>query len=153
MSIRLARGEDAAELAARHAEIFPAGPWDQSFWENCIKDPACLLLISPNESEINGFCLLRQVMDEAELLTIGVREAARGQGIGHQLLEKAVERLIAAGVARLFLEVEENNIAARQLYDRLEFRQVGERQDYYGPGRTALVLERKSFLPGDPAHR
>ena len=35
-----------------------------------------------------------------------------------------------------------DNVAARQLYDRLGFGVVLTRQEYYGPGRAALVMER-----------
>ena len=49
-----------------------------------------------------------------------------------------------AGAVRLFLEVAEDNVAARALYERAGFGQIGRRKAYYAApdgGRTdALVL-------------
>jgi ribosomal-protein-alanine N-acetyltransferase len=42
----------------------------------------------------------------------------------------------------MFLEVAETNAAARALYLRRGYRQVGLRRGYYAPGLDALVLRR-----------
>jgi ribosomal protein S18 acetylase RimI-like enzyme len=41
----------------------------------------------------------------------------------------------------MFLEVRAGNIAARRLYRRLGFRDLGVRRGYYGPGQDAIVME------------
>ncbi|TQF76591.1 ribosomal-protein-alanine acetyltransferase, partial [Elioraea sp. Yellowstone] len=46
----------------------------------------------------------------------------------------------ARGAGRLFLEVAVGNAAARRLYGRLGFREVGQRRGYYPDGADALVL-------------
>jgi len=43
---------------------------------------------------------------------------------------------------RVHLEVRESNTAARKLYERWGFREVGRRKSYYsGPPEDALLLE------------
>jgi ribosomal-protein-alanine N-acetyltransferase len=42
----------------------------------------------------------------------------------------------------VFLEVDERNVAARALYRRAGFYDVGRRQGYYQTGVSALVLRR-----------
>ncbi|HEY1152975.1 MAG TPA: ribosomal-protein-alanine N-acetyltransferase RimI, partial [Pseudolabrys sp.] len=56
-----------------------------------------------------------------------------------------LRRLAGIGVTAVFLEVSENNAAARRLYARAGFREVGRRPNYYrdADGTThALVLRR-----------
>ena len=93
-----------------------------------------------------GFVLIREAADEAEILTIAVARAHRGQGIGWALMDAALRQLHADRVARVFLEVDEGNQAAIGLYRRLGFAEVGRRPSYYavdeaGSG-NALVMRR-----------
>ena len=101
-----------------------------------------------------GFAIIRSVVDEAEILTIGVDPAHRRRGIALTLMTEALERLPMQGVRRLLLEVSATNDTALKLYRGLGFREIGRRTDYYrheadvgGEGElphasTALVFER-----------
>ena len=80
--------------------------------------------------EIVGFALARVIVDEAELLLIGVRPRCRRAGIGSALLEHTARMARARGAKRLFLEVRHGNAAAR-LYERAGFSQIGRRLAYY----------------------
>ena len=66
-------------------------------------------------------------------------------------------RLAGMGVRSLFLEVDEGNAAARRLYERAGFAEVGRRKAYYqkadGSAATALVMKRTARLnaAGRPA--
>ena len=127
-------------LAALHAEAFSA-PWDARAFADLLAQPGVLLRI-----EADGFILIRVVLDEAEILTLAVRPGARRQGLGRRLVERACVAAKDAGAAILFLEVAEDNAAARVLYARAGFVEIGRRKAYYaGPdGRRidALVLHR-----------
>ena len=62
-----------------------------------------------------------------------------------------LEEFAGQGVSRVFLEVRESNATAVDFYEKLGFRQVGVRQDYYqAPAESAKVMElwvRKSTEP------
>ena len=129
-----------AALADLHAEAFDA-PW--------VAPSLSALLASPGVfavEEDDGFILIRVVADEAEILTLAVRPEARRQGVGARLVQAAAGRAAGQGAARLFLEVAEDNAAARALYARCGFSEVGRRRGYYpssGGGRIdALMLAR-----------
>lgn len=64
---------------------------------------------------------------ELYLDTLAVTEAARGQGLGGQLLDAGAERARAAGLRRVGLLVEDGNPAAR-LYARHGFRVMDWRE-------------------------
>jgi ribosomal-protein-alanine N-acetyltransferase len=96
--------------------------------------------------KVLGFILSRRALDEAEILSIAVARAARGQGLARALLGLHLRRLASLGLRAVFLEVEEDNMAARKLYARAGFAEAGRRSDYYVQGRArpaaALVLRR-----------
>jgi [ribosomal protein S18]-alanine N-acetyltransferase len=92
-----------------------------------------------------GFSLCRAVMDEVELLLIAVAPEARRQGAGSRLLIRAQEDALSRGGSMLFLEVREDNEAARCLYESLGFAVIGRRADYYSGkdgGRRAAITMR-----------
>jgi ribosomal-protein-alanine N-acetyltransferase len=92
--------------------------------------------------------------DEAEILTLAVVPASRRTGLATALLHTANARAKNDGAAAMLLEVAESNEAARALYTRLGFTQVGRRRGYYGTGKDALVLkcvlENPLSLPAQP---
>lgn len=125
-------------LAAIHAEAFEA-PWDAASLSALLASPGVFAVEEPD-----GFILIRVVADEAEILTLAVRPAARRGGLGGRLVEAAVVRAAVLGADRMFLEVAEDNVAARALYARAGFVEAGRRRDYYsradGSREDALVL-------------
>jgi ribosomal-protein-alanine N-acetyltransferase len=94
----------------------------------------------------DGFALVRVLPPEAELLTIAVDPAVQGQGHGTALLADVLHHAAQSGVEVLFLEVASDNAAARALYERAGFAQVGQRKGYYrrsdGTRSDALILSR-----------
>jgi ribosomal-protein-alanine N-acetyltransferase len=60
--------------------------------------------------------------------------------VGAALLDAAMTEAAARGVAAIFLEVSVGNEAARKLYARAGFTEVGRRARYYADGADALVL-------------
>jgi ribosomal-protein-alanine N-acetyltransferase len=128
-----ARATDPDRLAALHAEAF-ATPWTAADLAALALRPGAVL-----EAEADGFVLLQGAGDEAEVLTLAVRPAARRQGVGAGLMRRAVARAGEAGVARVFLEVAEDNDAAQALYARLGFAATGRRRAYYDRGEAPRV--------------
>ena len=131
-------GAAAARLAALHGEAFDA-PWDAAAFATLLDQPG----VSAAEA-VDGFILIRTAAGEAEILTLAVRPSARRRGLGADLLAKGLVLALAGGAGRLFLEVAEDNLAARALYARAGFAEAGRRRGYYarpdGPAADALVL-------------
>lgn len=93
-----------------------------------------------------GFAVARVAADEAELLSLGVADEFRRRGVASILLAEVMRRAAALGARQLFLEVAEDNHAARTLYAAEGFASVGRRLGYYirGDGTTmaAITLRR-----------
>jgi ribosomal-protein-alanine N-acetyltransferase len=128
---------DTAPLAVLHAVSFP-DPWDAAAITALLGTPGTFAFHHPN-----GFVLARIAGDEAEILTLAVAPAARGQGLGRTLLQAAINQAQARGAITMFLEVGIDNPAALALYSGLGFTRVGARKAYYGAqsgSGDALVL-------------
>ncbi|MEM7188460.1 MAG: GNAT family N-acetyltransferase [Pseudomonadota bacterium] len=93
----------------------------------------------------SGCLIMLTAADEAEVLTIAVCPGARRKGMARELLRRAMNEARRQGVRRLFLEVAADNAAARALYWREDFHEVGRRTGYYKVDDKridALVLAR-----------
>jgi len=138
MTASAAHAPDPAMLAAVHAEAFET-PWDAAAFADLLGQTGVFVVV-----EDGGFILMRQVTDEAEILTLAVRPATRRAGLGGRLVGQAAVLAAARGATRIFLEVAEGNAAARALYARAGFSEVGRRRGYYsradGVREDALVL-------------
>ena len=128
--VRLAT--DPARVARVHARCFTE-PWDMAA---TLATPGSFALVAGDA----GFVLCRAAADECEILSIGVVPKSRGQGLGARLLAAAIDAARTRGAARLFLEVAEDNAAARALYAKGGFETVARRTGYYAAGIDALVL-------------
>ena len=124
----------APALAALHKVAFAEDPWDAASFAALLGQKGVLALID----ERGGFLLLRTVLDEAEILTIGV--TARRQGIGLGLMREGIAHVAGHGVVKIHLEVAAGNVAAIRLYERVGFVQTGRRKAYYPDGGDALTM-------------
>ena len=144
---------DVALLAEMHAAIFTA-PWDRSWSAESLAQTLSVpgargWLLEQAEAPL-GFALARFTLDEGEILLTGILPAARGQGHGVQLMQAVIDAARGAGLAALFLEHAEPNVAAARLYSTLGFAETGRRRDYYGdkfhPGRHFDAVTRALHL-------
>ena len=134
---------DAGAMAALHAASFHRG-WSEHEFEQLLLDRNVVAHRAALGGKLVGFILSRMVTGEAEILSIAVTRSRRGRGLGRKLLDLHLRRLAGLAVRTIFLEVDEANMAARRLYQRAGFRNVGRRDGYYGEreGAPALVLRR-----------
>jgi ribosomal-protein-alanine N-acetyltransferase len=136
--IRPVNAFDAALLADMHTATFTA-PWDRPWSAESLTQILAMpgsrgwLLIS-GELPV-GFVLARFTLDEGEILLTGIMPAAREQGLGARLMRTVVAAAREAGIAKLFLEHAELNVAAARLYQRMGFVQIGRRLQYYSSHR------------------
>lgn len=145
-----ARFNDASAIASVHSLSFLHG-WSESEVERLLSDKATIghvARLNGGSGPIVGFVLSHRVLDEAEILTIAVASKARGKGVAEKLLSRHMGRLASLGVGKLFLEVDEKNTAARKLYARAGFREVGRREGYYRrpEGNAAALTMRRDLI-------
>jgi [ribosomal protein S18]-alanine N-acetyltransferase len=140
-----ATGRDARRLAQIHGGSFHRG-WSEDEFESMLAERNTLVHVLRMGRKIIGFAVSRMGADEAEILSIAIDAGHRGRGLSRNLLLTHLGHLAGRGVRRVFLEVEENNLAARKLYERSGFAVVGRRERYYrhasGEQLNALLMRR-----------
>ncbi len=121
------------ELAELHSKCFPSKPWAADDF-SALKKSGCDIIASQN-----GFIVYRVIIDEAEIITIGVHPDARRSGIAAAMLGIMENDLKKRGVKNIFLEVAENNTPAIGLYQQNGFVKCGKRPKYYD-GIDAILM-------------
>lgn len=126
---------DAARLAEIHKLSF------EDFWtENTFaKMLACENYFGFIDDDGRGFILCSKICDEIEIITFCVSTEARNKKIGQKLLKELQNFAEELKVAKIFLEVNENNTIARHLYSSLGYEQISIRKNYY-KGKNAVVM-------------
>ena len=147
VSLLWAGPDTVADIAQIHAALFPE-PWGAAGVAKLLEHPGATALVArtgfPKVSV--GYVMGQIAADEAEILSVGVGQDWQRVGLGKKLIE-GLERAVArSNVKRLFLEVAEDNAAARALYASRGFQQTGRRKGYYarkgGRAIDALVLSK-----------
>mgnify|MGYP001244619670 CR=1 FL=1 len=131
-----------AALAALHARAFVAPPpWGAASFASLLASPHSFLRADPAG---RAFVLGRAIADEAELLTLATAPEARRAGLARARLAEFDAEARARGARTAFLEVAEDNTAARGLYAACGWAQAGRRPGYYrlpdGSTVAALIL-------------
>lgn len=141
--------KDARTASRIHGEAF-ARAWGDGEFESLITQQSVFGFLACPEARARdaaaGFVLCREAAGEAEILSIGISPKQRRGGLGWRLMRSAMQEAKRRGAEEIFLEVDETNLPAVQMYRRLDFVQVGERRAYYArqgqPSTTALVMRR-----------
>ena len=97
--------------------------------------------IAKENEKTAGYCIVWIIGSEAEIHKIAVAPEQRRKGIGKQLLKTVLKTLKEKNVKRVFLEVNEKNTPAINLYKSCGFKVIGRRENYYGKGENALLME------------
>lgn len=100
-------------------------------------------------SPVSGRCVYGGVGE----VSVYVAEAARGQGVGRQLLAALVAESERQGMWTLQAGIFPENTASVRLHEAAGFRQVGRREKIgklHGVWRDTLLLERRSTVVGGP---
>ncbi|MFN4101064.1 MAG: GNAT family N-acetyltransferase, partial [Pararhodobacter sp.] len=101
-------------LAALHARAFATPPpWSAAGFAGLLDSPLVFLTA---DAQGRAFALGRVVAGEAELLTLATDPAARRQGLARAQMAAFEREAQARGAVTAFLEVAEDNAAARALY-------------------------------------
>ncbi len=139
--IRKLEAEEAEWAAELEAACFP-DPWSRESLAEGLGAGRLFCLLAEQAGQPTGYCLAQLVLDEGELLRIGVAPSARRRGIGRALLRELWSQ--CPQIASWYLEVREGNLPAVSLYRQAGFVPSGIRKNYYrDPVENALLMYRK----------
>ncbi|MCW2235586.1 GNAT family N-acetyltransferase [Azospirillum canadense] len=138
---------EAAVMAALQQACFPDDPWDAHSIATLAGQAGSFAVLALAGEDPVGFVLARVAAEDGEIIAIGVLPDARRGGVGRRLVAAARDGAGRLGATALFLEVAEDNAAARYLYKSCGFFPVGRRPGYYKrpEGRVAALVLRYSY--------
>ncbi|MDY6180814.1 MAG: ribosomal protein S18-alanine N-acetyltransferase [Candidatus Faecousia sp.] len=119
-------------------------PWSEKSVAGELENPLALWLVAMEGDSLAGYVGSQTVMDETDMMNLAVAPQFRRQGVGEALVNALVASLKERGSRCLTLEVRDSNEAARALYAKLGFVEIGRRREYYrDPREDALILRKE----------
>lgn len=141
MNIRKMTRDDISAALAIDMEAFDE-MWSEKFFEEELRKDYSHYYIAENNSEAVGYIGIWCIYETAELVRIAVKPNHRRYGVANLLVKQGAECAEECGCERMMLEVRDSNCAARGLYKKNNFAEIGIRKGYYGD-EDAIIMEAK----------
>ena len=120
---------DLATVAAIEASAY-VFPWTMgNFRDSLLSGYQCIGCWTGHE--LIGYAIVMTALEEAHLLNLAVASGWQRRGVGARFVRHLIGGVRMQGLEMLYLEVRPSNVAARRMYERFGFRQLGLRRDYY----------------------
>lgn len=143
-TVRRATRADLLSIYRIEKASFPQ-PWPFSAFEGFLDQPG-FLVAWDDEGGVVGYVVADSVPNHGRAIghvkDIAVAPDHRGEGVGRQLLSRALSTLGREGVGWVKLEVRDGNEPALALYQEFGFELRRRIPRYYADGETALVMVR-----------
>jgi ribosomal-protein-alanine N-acetyltransferase len=141
-TIRQMTLSDLDAVIAIEREVF-LFPWTRgNFSDSVNAGYHCLVL--DQGGQLFGYGVMTAGADEAHLLTLSIAIESQRKGWGERLLRHFIQIARDLQARSMFLDVRVSNVAAARLYERMGFRKVGRRRDYYpamGGREDSVIME------------
>ena len=129
---------DVGELCFIEKVCFGADAWNENMLSGEF-DCGSVFLGIREKGKLVAYICARIVFDEADINNVAVLPEFRRQGLGSKLLEGLFEFCEKQNVFKFTLEVNENKMDEKKLYEKHGFEVGGERKGYYH-GENALIM-------------
>lgn len=114
--------------------------WTPNILKSELESPNSKYIIAKENENIVGFAGIIISIDDTEITNIVTKKTERKRGIGTLLLDKLIEMTKKENRDKISLEVNENNIEAKNLYIKNGFEMVGRRKKYYNGIDDAIIM-------------
>lgn len=138
LKMSLKDAEDIKEILTIEFDDF----WNYNILKQEIEKEDTVYFVAKEDEKIVGFAGFWIAPDDIEITNIVVRKNERKKGIGTLLFDKLIKEAENTGKQEIFLEVNENNIFAINLYKKFEFEEIGIRKKYYNGTENAIIMKK-----------
>ncbi len=143
LSIRPMKMEDVGQIAELEKICFTR-PWSKDALRESLLKEEYLFLVAKIDGVIAGYVGMVCAIDEGDITEAAVFPEFRRQGVGEAILCGLFDRARERGLSRIFLEVRESNAPARAMYEKMGFRIIGIRKNFYeAPRENGLLMSRE----------
>jgi len=143
MPIRLARAEDAQDIAAMSRDLIETGlgwTWTQQRVSRSIANRDTLSIVMCRGPRIIGFAIMFFGDEHAHLNLLAVQPEFQRLGQGTRIIRWLEESAQTAGIRAIHLEVRARNQSARRFYRRLGFLEMALLPKYYRRAEAAVWM-------------
>ncbi|MBD3299390.1 MAG: GNAT family N-acetyltransferase [candidate division Zixibacteria bacterium] len=144
--IRTATIDDIQQLVDIEDDAFRFDRFSREQFQHLLTRGHALVLVEREEDgpTIGGDAVLlfRRGTSTARLYSIAVRSSHRGRGVARRLLTACESAAMERDCLTIRLEVAEDNVAARTLYESIGYREFDVVPDYYENGSAAIRYEK-----------
>lgn len=142
MTIRTATSADLTAIMAIENASFPADAWSSEAMAAELVTDYSHYVVDEEDGEVIGYAGLRSIRGnpDADIQTIALIEARRGEGRGRAMLRTLLAEASARGAREVFLEVRADNPSAEALYLSEGFEEIGRRPRYYQPDDVDAIV-------------
>jgi len=102
-----------------------------------------MYVVGESGGELIAYAGVVNLAGTADVLTLTVTDEHRRKGIGRELLRRLIDWSRTQKCEAIMLEVRVGNEEAIPLYESFGFIEISRREDYYGPGKTAIVMRKE----------
>ena len=134
---------DIEDVIAIESECFDHRWSDNVIFTELINADSCYFLMYEMK-EVVGFGGYQNIVGEAHIMTVAIKENRRNRGYGKILLSVMFDHIRKSGINAVTLEVRESNAAAISLYEKMGFEKSGIRKNYYSDNHeNAIIMWRR----------
>jgi ribosomal-protein-alanine N-acetyltransferase len=143
-AIRRATVADLSALVELEHATFEHDRLSARQWQRHLHSDSAVVLVAARGRELAGAAVLffRSGNRVARLYSIATAASARGEGIGARLLDACERVARRRRCDRVRLEVRQDNLAARRLYEGHGYRRIAGIEAYYEDGADAWRYEK-----------
>jgi ribosomal-protein-alanine N-acetyltransferase len=142
-TLRQMTWRDIPVLSAMELQLFADDAWSEAtWWAELAGRPRRSYVVGDQGGAVVGYAGVDCGGEVADVMTIATAPAARGQGLGRDLMQWLIGEARRAGAEHLMLEVRADNTAAQRLYTTTGFAMLTVRRRYYQPGDVDALIMR-----------
>lgn len=120
-------------------------PWSKKSFQDETENELAVYFTAKDGVECIGYGGFWNISGEGDITNIAVIPEYRKKGVATLILTEMIKRARELEIKRFTLEVRKSNYAARSLYKKFGFVNVGERKNYYSDNREDAVIMRLDF--------
>jgi len=144
ITFRAINAMDAVAMYSLEKAIYAGeDPWSLAQFKEEIAAKDRYYIAAESSGHLIGYAGVMQVGEVTDILTMTVAPEFRRKGIAREFLKRLIDWSRNKKAIAVMLEVRFDNSEAIPLYEDQGFRKISERVDYYGPGKTALVMRKE----------
>lgn len=132
--------KEIPEVAKLEEKCF-SSPWSGKALAESLKNEFSYFVCAKSGEKVAGYAGMYYICGEGYVFNIAVDENFRKMKIGTNLLKHLIDFSKSKNLKFLSLEVRQSNIAAINLYEKLGFKNLGIRKNFYEfPKENAVIM-------------